>query len=160
MWSILENVSCTYEYSAGLEWNALKISVKHIWFSVSFKAAISQLIFCLEDPVYWCQWCLKILYSDCIAVSLSLHVHQDLLYIFGYSYDGCIKVYTGYILLSDCSLYFHSVSFFASYYSFCFKVYFFRYKYCYHSLFSFPFDGVSFLILLLLVCVYLSLPFW
>ena len=52
MWSILENVSCAlekYVFSAALGWNTLKTSIKSIWSSVSFKAAVSLLIFCLED---------------------------------------------------------------------------------------------------------------
>ena len=51
MWPTLENSPCAlenYVYYAVLWWNALKISIKAIWSSVSFKAAIS-LIFCLED---------------------------------------------------------------------------------------------------------------
>ena len=52
MWSILENIPYALEkyiYSAIWGWNALKISIKSIWSSVPFKAAISFLIFCLED---------------------------------------------------------------------------------------------------------------
>ena len=48
MWSILENIPCAlekYVYSAALGWNALKISIKSVWSSVSFKAAVSLLIF-------------------------------------------------------------------------------------------------------------------
>ena len=36
-------------YSVALGWNALNISVKSIWSSVSFKALVSLLIFCLDD---------------------------------------------------------------------------------------------------------------
>ena len=36
-------------YSVALGWNVLNISVKCIWSSVSFKAFISLLIFCLDD---------------------------------------------------------------------------------------------------------------
>ena len=49
--SILENIPCALEkhvYSAALGWNTLKMSIKSIWSSVSFKAAVSSLIFYLE----------------------------------------------------------------------------------------------------------------
>ena len=51
-WSILENIPhalVKYVYSAALGWNALKIPIKSIWFSVSFKATIFLLVFLLED---------------------------------------------------------------------------------------------------------------
>ena len=51
MWSILQNVPCVleeYVYFAALGWNALKISIKSIWSSVSFKAVVSLLIYCLK----------------------------------------------------------------------------------------------------------------
>ena len=60
MWSILENVPCALEkniYSAALRWNALKRSVKLIWSSVSFKAAVFLSIFCLEDLSTEAIWC-------------------------------------------------------------------------------------------------------
>ena len=50
-WYVLEKVPCAlenYVYSAALGWNALKIAIKSIRFSVSFKAVISLLISCLE----------------------------------------------------------------------------------------------------------------
>ena len=52
MWSVLENVPWALEnnvYSAALGWNVLNISVKSIWSSVSLKAIVSLLIFCLYD---------------------------------------------------------------------------------------------------------------
>ena len=52
MWSIFENVPCALEknvYSASLGWNVLKMSIKSIWSSESFRIAVSLLIFCLED---------------------------------------------------------------------------------------------------------------
>ena len=96
MWPILENVLCAFEknvYSA-LGWNALKISVKSIWSSVSFKATVDFLVdFLLGRSIHWNQWGVKILNYDCIYVYLSLYVHQDFLYIFKCSYVGCINVY-------------------------------------------------------------------
>ena len=52
MRSILENVPCVLEknvYSVALGGNVLNISFKSIRSSVSFKAIISLLIFCLDD---------------------------------------------------------------------------------------------------------------
>ena len=52
MWPILENIPCAlekYVHYAALGWNALKISIKSIWSSVSFKSSVSLLIFYLED---------------------------------------------------------------------------------------------------------------
>ena len=46
------NIPCALEknvYSVVLGWNVLSISVMSIWPSVSFKAFISLLIFCLDD---------------------------------------------------------------------------------------------------------------
>ena len=130
MWSILENISCALEknvYSAALRWNALKISIKFIWPSVSLKASISLLIFLSGRSIQWWQWAVKIPYYDCFIVNLSLYVHQDLFYIFRCSYVGCLIVYKGYILLLDCSLYHYVVPFFVFYFELCFKVYILRY---------------------------------
>ena len=52
MCSIFENVSCTFEknvYFASLGWKFLYISIRSIWSRAFFNAAISLLIFCLED---------------------------------------------------------------------------------------------------------------
>ena len=135
VWSILKNVPCGLEnnvYSATLRWNALKISMKSIWSSTSFKAAASLLAFCLEDQSSDVNG-IKICYNDCIAIDLFLCIHQDLLYTFRGSCVGCINIYKGYVLLLNCSLYHYVVSFSVSYYSLCLKVYFVRYKYCYPS---------------------------
>ena len=51
MWSILENVPYARErkvYSA-FGWNVLKISMRSISSSVSFKIYVSLLIFCFDD---------------------------------------------------------------------------------------------------------------
>jgi len=51
MWSILENVSCTLEkkvYSSAFGWNVLKISMRSISSTVSFKMC-SLLIFFFDD---------------------------------------------------------------------------------------------------------------
>ena len=51
MWSIMENVPCALEknmYTAILVWSVLNTSVNPIWSSVSFKAIVSLLIFCLQ----------------------------------------------------------------------------------------------------------------
>ena len=83
MWSILENGPCALEKnvcSATLGCKALKISIKSICSSVSFKAAASLLIFFLEDLSVDVNGVLKIPYYDCITVYLSFYVHKDLLY--------------------------------------------------------------------------------
>ena len=52
MWSILENVPCALEkkvYSSAFGWSVLKISVRSISSTVSFKTSLSLLIFCFED---------------------------------------------------------------------------------------------------------------
>ena len=95
---------------------------------------------------HWRQWGAKITHSDCIHLNLSIYVLQDVLYIFRHSYVACTNVYKIYILLLDSSLHHYSVSFFFSYYRFCFKVYFVWYMYCYPIfIFSFPFLWNTFL---------------
>ena len=52
MWYILEKVPCVLEnnvYSAILVWNVTNISVNSMWSSMSFKATVSFMIFCLDD---------------------------------------------------------------------------------------------------------------
>ena len=52
IWSILENVLCTFEknvYSASFGWNTLEISFKSIWSNASCKDYVSLLIFFLGD---------------------------------------------------------------------------------------------------------------
>ena len=52
MCSILENVPCALEkkvHSSAFGWNVLKISVRSILSTVSFKACISLLIFSFDD---------------------------------------------------------------------------------------------------------------
>ena len=52
MWSILENVPCTFEkkvYSSAFGWKVLKISIRSIWPNVSFKVCVSLLILCFDD---------------------------------------------------------------------------------------------------------------
>src|SRR3712207_4062943 len=52
IWSIFENVPCAHEknvYFAVFGWNVLYLFIKSIWSSVSFKATVSLLAFCLDD---------------------------------------------------------------------------------------------------------------
>ena len=138
MWYIPENVPYAlekYVYSAALGWNDLRISIKSIWSSVLFKAAISLLIFCLEDLPIEIN-VLKSLIMTLFQLISPFYVHQYLLHVFSCFYVGCINVYWGYILLLlDCSLYHFVMSLFVSYYNLGFKVYFVGYKYCYPSFF-------------------------
>ena len=77
MWSILENVPCVLKknvYSADLGWSVLNISIKSIWSSVSFKAIVSLLIFCLDDPSIAVSGLLKSLLIVFLSVSLFMFV--------------------------------------------------------------------------------------
>ena len=52
MWSIVENILCALEkkvYSSAFGWNVLKIAMRSISSSVSFKTCVSLLIFCFDD---------------------------------------------------------------------------------------------------------------
>ena len=51
MWSLLENVPCALEkvYSCAFGWNILKISMRVISSSVTFKTCVSLLIFCFDN---------------------------------------------------------------------------------------------------------------
>ena len=60
------------------------------------------------------------------------------------SYVSCIHIYTCYKFFLDWSLDHYVMSFFVSCYSFCFKVYFAWYKYCYPNFFWFPFGWSTF----------------
>ena len=65
-------------YPAALGWNVLNISVKSIWSSVSFKAIVSLLIFCLDDLYIAVSRLLK---SPTIMVLLSISFFVIDLYI-------------------------------------------------------------------------------
>ncbi|KAF6104401.1 hypothetical protein HJG60_011339 [Phyllostomus discolor] len=72
MWSVFENVPCTFEknvYLASFGWRALYISVKSISSRVIFNATISLLIFCLGDLSIFDSGVLK---SPTIIVLLSI----------------------------------------------------------------------------------------
>ena len=52
MWSILENIPYTLEkkvYSSAFGWKVLKISIRSVWSSVSFKVCVSLLTLCFDD---------------------------------------------------------------------------------------------------------------
>ena len=52
MWSVLVNVPCALEkkmYSSAFGWKVLKISLRSVWSSVSFKVCASLLILCFDD---------------------------------------------------------------------------------------------------------------
>ena len=72
MWTIFENVPYAFQknvYFASLGWNVLNISVKSIWYGTLFSAAISLVIFCLEDLSIVGSWVLK---SPTIIVLVSI----------------------------------------------------------------------------------------
>ena len=72
MWSILENVPCALEkkaYSSAFGWNVLKISMRSISSTVSFKTCVCLLIFCFSDLSIGVSGILK---SPTIVVLLSI----------------------------------------------------------------------------------------
>ena len=89
--------------SAASGWNALSVSIKSTWARVSFKAAVSLSIFCLEDQPPQSVGC----YSPCcgrVIVGLFRLVHRDLLSICRGSCVGCIFVsYVAFLLNSVLS---------------------------------------------------------
>ena len=91
----------------------LKITVKSIWSSVSFKAIVSLLIFCLEDLFIDVNGILK---SPTMTVFLSISPFMSLKICFIYlGAPMLVNVYEGYNLFLDWSLYHYVMSFFVSY---------------------------------------------
>ena len=107
MWCILENVPCTLEnkgYSAAFRWSVLYISVESVWSSVSFKACVYLLIFCLDDLSIRISGVLNfptiiglLLSPPFMAVSISFNVSRC-------SYVRYINIYHCYIFFLDWSL--------------------------------------------------------
>ena len=83
--------------------------------------------------VHWWKWGIKAPHYYCIAVDSSLYVFQYLPYILRWSYIGCIYIYNCYIFFLDWTFDNYVKSFFVSYNTLCFKVYFVWYEYCYSS---------------------------
>ena len=107
------------------------ISVKSIWSRALFIAAISLLIFCLEDlSIFW-QWGVKIPYYNCVAVNIFLEILQDFPYVFVCSYVGFIYIHNVYVFLMDSSLEYYEVTFWISFYGPSFEIYFVWYEYWY-----------------------------
>ena len=67
---------CTWEDSIlfAFEWNVLKISMRAISSSVSFKTCVSLLIFCFEDLSIGVSKVLKSPTNYCVTVSFSFYV--------------------------------------------------------------------------------------
>ena len=115
MWSILEN----------LEWKVLQILVMSIWSSVSFKACVPLLIFCLDDLSTDVSGGVKAPHYDCYLQLLLLWLLAVALYI-------CCS-YVEYIYIYNCYFFFlywsfnHYAMFFVScdplYFKFCFVWY-------------------------------------
>ena len=82
MWSILENVTYALEkvYSSAFGWNVLKISMRAISSSVSFKTCVSLLIFYFEDLSIGVS---KVLKSPTIIVLLSISPFILLVFVLG-----------------------------------------------------------------------------
>jgi len=36
-------------YSSAFQWKALKISIRYIWYNISFKVCVSLLVICFDD---------------------------------------------------------------------------------------------------------------
>ena len=101
----------------------LKYQLNPSWLMCHLRPLFPCLFFLSVWSTHWCQWGVKFSYYYCITVGPSLYVHQYLLYIFKFSYIGCINVYKRCVLLLDWSLYYYKM-FFVS----CFKVHFVWYK--------------------------------
>ena len=113
--------------------------------------------FLFRRSIHWSQWDIKIPEYNCISVSLSLYVHQDLLYIFRCSYVGCISVLLGlHLIVALLQLSFCSVLL-CLLHSLGFQVYFVRYNIATPGLFfSFPF---TFSLCVSFVLRWVSYPF-
>ena len=123
VWSILTNDPCALEKNVHY-----LLCDEMLWrYQLNPSDLVSQLR--RQFPCWFSIWTtyplnimgVKIFCYDCVTVSLSLYVHQDLHHLLRCSYVGCINVYKSYILLLDCSLYHYAVTFFVSSYSLCFK---------------------------------------
>ena len=132
MWFILENVSCVLEknvYSPACGWNVVYISIKSndlmCLLRLVFPYWLSFWMICplmegaVKDPYYYC-----------VTVNFYIYICQYLLYVFKCSYVRCIYIYNCYISL-DWFLDHYVMSFFVSYNSLHFEVYFVWYKYCF-----------------------------
>ena len=118
-----------YVYSAVFRWNALKILIKSLWSGVSFKAAVSLLIFSLDDLSIEVNGVLESLTVDCISVILSLYVHHDLLYTLGAPMLGHKCLLGSYPLVVLFLLALCSFLLCLLLYSLCFKVSFVNYTF-------------------------------
>ena len=161
MCSIFENVLRAFEknvYFASLGWKAQYVSDKFIWSRASFSAAISLLIFCLEDLSIFDS---GVLNFPTIIVLLSISFFKFSKIFLIYLDDPLSCTYMFIIFMSSwwilpfSILKCPSVSFSSFFF---FEVYFVGYKYCYWSFFSFPFAWNIFSNPSLSVCV--GVLFW
>ena len=138
MWSILKKFPCALEKkvtSTDLGWNALYISVRSNWSTVSFKSCGSLLIFCFVDLSIGVSGVLK---SPTIIVLLLFLLLFLLAFCFTYWSAPILGTYIFIIVISSSWIYFdyYVVPFFVSYHSLYFKIYFIWYDY-WHSCFFF-----------------------
>ena len=117
MWYILDDVSCAPEkilYYAVLRWHVLNISIKSIWSSVSFKAIVSLLIFCLDNLSVDMG---RVFKSHAIIVLLSKSTFMFVINCFIYLgvYVGGINIYNCCNLVFYCSLYDYTIPFISCY---------------------------------------------
>ena len=138
MLSVSENVPCAFEknvYFASFGWKVLYISIMAIWYRMLFSAIISLLIIYLEDLSIVVNEVLKspmisvlLIYllksSMTSLIYLSDPILDAYMFIFKYSYIGCIYAYKGFIFFMDSFLQYYVVTFFISFYVFCFEIYF------------------------------------
>ena len=103
--------------------------LKSIWSNAYFKSNVSLLIIWMIYPLMkvWYSSPLLFLYC-CQFLPLGLLIFALCIYVL---LLRCTNIYKCYILLLDWPLYHYIVTFFVSYYTFCLKVYFVRYKYSY-----------------------------
>ena len=99
MWSILVNVPCALEkkvYSSAFGWNVLKISMRSLSSSVSFKTCVSLLILCSDDLSIGVSG----VKSPAIIVLLSISPFMSAsIYVLRGSYVGRIDIYNCYVFL-------------------------------------------------------------
>ena len=126
MWSVLENVPCALEKKVKLivlGWNVLYISISSNGSVVSFKVCFLDN-FLFGWSIHRCEWGIKVSHYYCFTVDFSFCTCYHLPYVLRCSCVGCIYIHNCYII-------FLAWSFFVSFHSLYFKVYFFWREYCY-----------------------------
>ena len=127
MWSILKKVPCVFEKKVKfivLGWNVLQMSIRSRWSIVSFKVCVSLLNFLFSWSIHRCEWGIKVSHYYCVFVYFPFHTCWHLSYILWCSYVGCICIYNYYIFFLELSFDHYVVSFFVSFHSLCFSLFY------------------------------------